>query len=265
MVVNRRKVVNATAGQRGGDQPRWLYGINAVARRLEVAPASIQALHVVGGDSTRRGRLADAAKRAGIAVRGSDAQTLRQLTGTDSHQGVAALADPYRYGDLEAALGSSSGPVLVLDQLQDPQNFGALIRTAAAVGMAAVVIPRHGAAGVTPAVEKVSAGAVNDVPICQVPNLHRFLIDLRDLGLWSVGLSPRAERNLFTLDLPGRPALVLGGETGLRPLVEQTCDLLAAIPSAPGVESLNASVAGAVAMYEVSRRLGLLDSKTRRC
>jgi 23S rRNA (guanosine2251-2'-O)-methyltransferase len=187
------------------------------------------------------------------------------LTGNDVHQGVAALADPYRYRDLREVLTASSGPVLVLDQVQDPHNLGALIRTAAAVGMAAVVVPRHGAAGVTPAVEKVAAGAVNDVPICQASNLRRCLLDLHELGYWTIALSPTADQNLFRLDLPGRPALVLGGETGLRPLVEQTCDLRAAIPLQAGVESLNASVAGAVAMYEIARRLGRLDRLARHC
>jgi 23S rRNA (guanosine2251-2'-O)-methyltransferase len=133
-----------------------------------------------------------------------------------------------------------------------------LIRTAAAVGMAAVVVPRHGAAPISAAVEKVAAGAVNDVPICETGNLHRCLLDLRELGYWSIALSAAADQNLFSLDVPERPALVLGGETGLRPLVEQTCDFRAAIPLRAGVESLNASVAGAIAMYEVSRRLGRL-------
>jgi 23S rRNA (guanosine2251-2'-O)-methyltransferase len=112
---------------------------------------------------------------------------------------------------------------------------------------------------VTPAVEKVAAGGVNDVPIGQAGNLRRCLLDLRDLGYWNIALSPRAEQSLFSLDLPSRPVLVLGGETGLRPLVEETCDLKAAIPLQGGVESLNASVAGAVAMYEVARRLARLD------
>ena len=254
MVVKRRKVVNASAAERRAERPRWIYGINAVARRLAVRPSSLQALHVLPGASARRAQLAQAARRSGIAVRESDAETLRRLTGSDVHQGVAALAEPYAYADLHAVLAAAAGPVLVLDQLQDPHNLGALIRTAAAVGMAAVVIPRHGAAGVTPAVEKVAAGAVNDVPVCQAANLHRCLLDLRDLGYWSIALEPRADQNVFEIELPERPALVLGGESGLRALIRQTCDLHAFIPLRGGVESLNASVAGAVAMYEIARR-----------
>jgi 23S rRNA (guanosine2251-2'-O)-methyltransferase len=260
MLVNRRNVVNASGGDRAG-HGRWLYGINAVARRLAVQPTSIRALHLLRGDSPRRGELASMARRAGIAVHEADPATLQRLTGSDAHQGVAALADPYAYSDLRAVLTDATAPLLVLDQVQDPHNLGALIRTAAAVGMAAVVIPRHGAAAVSPAVEKVAAGAVNDVPICQTGNVHRCLLDLRERGYWNIGLSADAPDSLFTLDLPERPALVLGGESGLRALVERTCDLRAAIPLHPGVESLNASVAGAVAMYEVARRLGRLDTK----
>jgi 23S rRNA (guanosine2251-2'-O)-methyltransferase len=257
--VNRRKVVNATRGERRGERGQWLYGINAVARRLDVRPSTIRALHLLPGESARRAQLAQAASRAGISVHDADHASLRRLTGSDALQGIAALADPYEYQDLHAVLAQSPGPVLVLDQIQDPHNLGALIRSAAAVGMAAVIIPRHGAAGVSPAVEKVAAGAVNDVPVCQAANIHRCLLDLRELGYWTIALSPLAEDSLFALELPPRPALVLGGETGLRPLVERTCDLRAAIPLRAGVESLNASVAGAVSMYEVARRLGKLD------
>ena len=116
--------------------------------------------------------------------------------------------------------------------------------------MAAVVIPRHGAVGVTAGGRKGRRGAVNDVPICQVANLHRCLLDLRELGLLEHRARPARRRKTSSIDLPERPALVLGGETGLRPLVEQTCDFQASIPLDGGVESLNASVAGAVAMYE---------------
>jgi 23S rRNA (guanosine2251-2'-O)-methyltransferase len=258
MVVNTRRDVNARR-DRDGERPRWIYGINAVMRRLEVSPRSVRELRMLHGDSARRGRLAELARATGIAVREADAETLRRLTGTEQHQGVAAHADPYEYHDLSTILIDAPGPLLLLDQVQDPHNLGALIRTAAAVGMAAVVLPRHGAAGVSPAVEKVAAGAVNDVPVCLVPNLHRCLLDLRRHGYWSIALTPSGGENLFTLDLSDRPALVLGGETGLRQLVAETCDLRAVIPVRPGIDSLNASVAGAVAMYEVARRRQHLD------
>jgi 23S rRNA (guanosine2251-2'-O)-methyltransferase len=259
MLVKGQRDVNARRGGRRESTTYWAFGINAVARRLAAQPASIRELSLLAGDHQRRADLAAQARAHGIAVRIVESETLRRLTGSDTHQGVAALVGAFPYAELEAVIEEDPGPILVLDHLQDPHNFGALVRTAAAAGMAAVVIPRHRAVGVTGAVEKVAAGAVNDVPICQVANLHRTLVGLRDLGYWSVGLSPTGGTSLFDLDLPQRPALVLGGETGLSSLVEATCDLRATIPQRAGVESLNASVAGAIAMYDVCRRLERLD------
>ena len=251
--------VNARRRGRREATTYWAFGVNAVERRLAAQPASIRELALVSGDHARRAALAAEARRHGIAVRTVDGETLRRLTSSDAHQGIAALVGAFAYADLATVLAADPGPVLILDHLQDPNNFGALVRSAAAAGMAAVVIPRHGAVGVTGAVEKVAAGAVNDVPICQVANLHRTLVDLRDLGYWSIGLTPSGGPSLFDLDLPERPALVLGGETGMRSLVEATCDLRASIPQRRAVESLNASVAGAIAMYDVCRRLQRLD------
>lgn len=252
--------VNARRRTAGGDGPRWVFGVNAVERRLSVQPGSVRELRLAGPTSVRRTALAELARAAGVPVRECDSNELRRTTGSDEHQGVAALVAAFAYADLSAVVETDPGPLLLLDQVQDPHNLGALVRTAAAVGVAGVVIPRHGAAGVTAAVEKVAAGAVNDVPICQVANLHRTLLELRDLGYWSIALVPRGGGDLFTMDLPERPALVLGGEVGIRPLVAATCDFQASIPQRQGVESLNASVAGAVAMYEVARRLRRLDS-----
>ncbi|MDX2168959.1 MAG: 23S rRNA (guanosine(2251)-2'-O)-methyltransferase RlmB [Deltaproteobacteria bacterium] len=251
--------VNARRGAPSPAGPRWVFGVNAVERRLSVQPGSVREVRLAGPASPRRNTVAALARAAGVAVRECDAAEMRRMTGSEEHQGVAALVAPFAYADLEVVVGADPGPLLLLDQIQDPHNLGALVRTAAAVGVAAVVIPRHGAAGVTAAVEKVAAGAVNDVPICQVANLHRTLLDLRELGYWSIALVPRGGVDLFTIDLPERPALVLGGEGGIRPLVASTCDFLASIPQRSGVESLNASVAGAVAMYEVARRLRRLD------
>jgi 23S rRNA (guanosine2251-2'-O)-methyltransferase len=259
MLVKHHRDVNARGRGRREATSYWTFGINAVERRLEVQPASVREVFVLRGDHPRRATIERTARGHGIAVRVAEGDTLRRLTGSDGHQGVAALVGAFPYADLEVVLEADPGPVLVLDHLQDPHNFGALVRTAAAAGMTAVVIPRDRAAGVTGAVEKVAAGAVNDVPICQVGNLHRNLVDLRQAGYWSIALSPAGGTSIFDLELPQRPVLVLGGETGLHSLVEATCDLKAAIPQRPGVESLNASVAGAVAMYDVCRRLDRLD------
>ncbi len=259
MLMKGDRDVNARRGAHTGGAPRWLFGINAVERRLTVQPGSVREIRLAGAASARRTAVAELARAAGVPVRQTDAADLQRMTATTEHQGVAALVAAFAYADLATVISADPGPILLLDQIQDPQNLGALVRTAAAVGVAAVVIPRHGAAGVTAAVEKVAAGAVNDVPICQVGNLHRTLLDLRDNRYWSIALVPRGGDDLFTMELPERPILVLGGEGGIRPLVATTCDFRASIPQRQGVESLNASVAGALAMYEVARRLRRLD------
>ena len=251
--------VNARRRGRRESPTYWAFGVNAIERRLAVHPASIRELCALAGEQGRRGAVVSGARALGLPVRIVDAEALGRLTGTDGHQGIAALVGSFSYADLASILAADPGPVLILDQVQDPHNLGALIRTAAAVGMAAVAIPRHEAAGVTGAVEKVAAGAVHDVPICQAANVHRTLLDLRDLGYWNIALTPSGGRSLFELEIPERPALVLGGESGLRHLVASTCDLRASIPQRAAVESLNASVAGAVAMYDICRRLDRLD------
>lgn len=236
--------------------PRWIYGVHAVVRRLEVNPRSVQEVQLAPGVVGRVPRLRRLIADARIPLRESDEPTLRRLTGSPRHQGLAARTGPFQYRPLDELLGRRAGPLLMLDQIQDPHNLGALLRTAAATGVSGVLVPRHGAVGVTPTVEKVAAGAVNDVAICRVANLRRTLLDLKKAGYWSVGLMPGGGQNLFDLEVPSPWVLVLGGEQGLRPLVLQTCDFRASIPMESAVESLNASVAGAVAMYELRRQGG---------
>lgn len=233
-----------------------MFGVNAVVRRLEVSSDSVHRICIL---PRRTGRLADVAalaNRVGIPIRESEGAELRELTGSTDHQGVAALSDPYCYAEFDAVTSDDARAVLLLDQIQDPRNLGALLRTAAAVGMDAVILPRNGAVAVTPTVEKTSAGSALDVAVCRVTNLSRALQILKNKGFWSVACVPRGGENLFEMALPERIVLVLGGETGLRPLVERSCDLRASIPLRTEVDSLNTSVAGAIAMYELCRRRG---------
>jgi 23S rRNA (guanosine2251-2'-O)-methyltransferase len=234
----------------------WVFGVNAVVRRLEVRPRSLREIRILPRRTGRLAEVATLANRLGIPVRECEPAVLRDLTGSTDHQGVAALGDPHPYVEFEAVTSADSRALLLLDQVQDPRNLGALLRTAAAVGMDAVLLPRHGAAGVTPSVEKASAGAAQDVAVCRVTNLTRALEKLKSKGFWSVACVPRGGDNLFEMILPERIVLILGGESGLRPLVERSCDLRASIPLRAGVESLNTSVAGAIAMYELCRRRG---------
>jgi 23S rRNA (guanosine2251-2'-O)-methyltransferase len=182
---------------------------------------------------------------------------LSAAAGTRDHQGVVAWAAPYRYGDAWE-LAAAERPLLVcLDQVTDPHNLGAVCRTAEGVGATGVVVPAHGSVTVTPAVAKASAGAVEHLPVAVVPNLARYLQEIKRADLWIYGAAGDAQSTLWETDLRGGVVLVLGAEgRGLRPLVRRRCDALISIPLAGHVESLNVSVAAAVLLFEARRQRG---------
>jgi 23S rRNA (guanosine2251-2'-O)-methyltransferase len=233
-----------------------VYGIHAVQARLAAAPPLVERVYLRAPPSDRLAALATAAARAGIPTDRVTADRLRALCGSDAHQGVVAEVPPFRFAELDTVLSDATERILVLDQLNDPQNFGALLRTAEAAGIACVIIPRDGSVGVTAAVEKAAAGSAVRVPIVAVVNLARTLEGLKRAGFWTIGLTADAAFDLYRYDPPARLALVLGGEAGLRRLVHDTCDVLLAIPMRGAVESLNASVAGALAMFALRPRHG---------
>lgn len=198
----------------------------------------------------RAEEIAALAARRGIPLREVGAGECDRLSGVRS-QGIAA-AIRYRYADFAAAVRLTDGPIVFLDGIEDPHNLGAVIRTAAAVGAGAVVIPKHRAAGVTAAVMRASAGTAVSVPVCRVTNLVRAIGDARHAGCWVTGLDAAGAGLLGPGEAGRRAALVVGGEgRGLRPLVARSCDEIARLPMAGGVESLNASTAAAVALYRL--------------
>jgi 23S rRNA (guanosine2251-2'-O)-methyltransferase len=170
-----------------------------------------------------------------------------------------AFLSPYSFASLESILAAASneGPalILVLDGIQDPQNLGALIRTAHVLGVHGVVVPRDRAASLTAAVDKASAGALEHTKVARVTNLTRTLEVFREEGIWVVGLTMEGSQPLYDLDLCQPTALVIGGEAGgIRPLVKRTCDLLAAIAQKGRLDSLSAAASGAMALYEAMRQ-----------
>ncbi|RLT38924.1 MAG: 23S rRNA (guanosine(2251)-2'-O)-methyltransferase RlmB [Chloroflexi bacterium] len=177
-----------------------------------------------------------------------------------NHQGVALETDGYPYADLETILRAKSNPplFLILDHIQDPQNLGTLIRTAEAVGVDGLLLPDRRAAGVTPAVSNASAGAVEHLPVAQVTNLNRTIDQLKKRGVWVVGLDIGDDAiSLDKADLTGPLALVVGGEgSGISRLTREKCDFIVQLPTVGQVESLNASVAGSIVLYQafVGRR-----------
>ena len=180
---------------------------------------------------------------------------LTEAAGSADHQGVVAWCEPYRYADAWELAAARDPLLCCLDQVTDPRNLGAVVRSAAGAGATGVVLPAHGAAVVTAAVCRSSAGTVERLPVAVVPNLARYLAEIKGDRLWAYAAAADGESPVWSLDLTGSVALVFGAEgKGVRPLVRRTCDGTVAIPLADGVESLNVSVAAAVTLFEARRQ-----------
>jgi len=188
---------------------------------------------------------------------------LTEAAGSSDHQGVVAWAAPYRYADAWE-LAATERPLLAcLDQVTDPRNLGAVARSAAGAGATGLVLPAHGAARITPAVCRASAGAVEHLPIAVVPNLSRYLSEIKGADLWAYAAVADGGTPLWELDLSGGAAVVFGAEgKGVRPLVRKTCDALVSIPLTPSIESLNVSVAAALLLYEAKRQRTASETRT---
>jgi 23S rRNA (guanosine2251-2'-O)-methyltransferase len=182
-------------------------------------------------------------------------EELERLCGSPEHQGVVAEVDPYPYTDPGRILEAEDSLVVVLDQVQDPHNLGAVCRAAEVAGASGVVIPERRSASVTAAACKASAGAVEHLAVARVRNIADWLGEAKQSGAWAYGAAAEAERAYTDVDWSGRAALVLGSEgSGLRPRVAESCDELISIPMAGRIESLNASVAAAVILFEARRQ-----------
>ena len=242
------------------DNHRWIAGINAVADVLEHDAISVLEMMVEAG--SRNPRLAELDQRArseGIAVRSVAAQVLDRMSEGVRHQGVVlrcAAARNLDENDLPALLEASPRPLLlVLDGVQDPHNLGACLRSAAAAGVTAVVLPKDRSAPVNATVRKTSAGAADRIAVVRVTNLARTLESLKQAGVWLVGLAGEADASLYAMDFRGAVGIVMGGEgEGMRRLTRERCDFLARIPMPGAMESLNVSVATGIALFEAVRQ-----------
>ncbi|MGI8429583.1 MAG: 23S rRNA (guanosine(2251)-2'-O)-methyltransferase RlmB [Solirubrobacteraceae bacterium] len=180
----------------------------------------------------------------------ASAQELGRRSGSEAHQGVCAEVSPFSYTPIDALLRTESPLIVALDQVQDPQNLGAICRSAECAGASAVVIPERRAAEVTPAVCKASAGAVEHLPVARVRNLSDFLREARAAGLWCYGADRSGSVAYDAVDYTGAVVLVLGSEgRGLRPRVAAGCDVLVAVPLRGRVQSLSVSAAAAILLY----------------
>jgi 23S rRNA (guanosine2251-2'-O)-methyltransferase len=185
-------------------------------------------------------------------ARTASAEQIEERCGSDAHQGVCALVDPYPYADADELLAAEQPLLVALDEVTDPQNLGAIARTAEAVGATGVILPERRSAEVTPAVCKASAGAVEHLPVARVRNLADFLKQAKDTGAWVYGAAAGARTRYDQPDYSGAVVLVLGAEgKGLRPRVASMCDDLVSLPLQGRVESLNVSATAAVVLYRI--------------
>jgi 23S rRNA (guanosine2251-2'-O)-methyltransferase len=262
----RREPAVPTSAQPRRDTGSWIYGRHAVRAALRNPARRLRRLVAITEIAAEaQAWLAEAKARptAGLKVETFERARLEALLPEGAvHQGLALQAEPLPPAFLEDVLAeippaASAGAavVVVLDQVSDPHNVGAVLRSAAAFGAHAVVLPEHGTPPSTAVLAKAASGALEQVPLVRVTNLARALDKLKEAGFWCVGLDESAEKLLAELDLTGRVALVLGAEgEGLRRLTRERCDFRARLPTQDPLASLNVSNAAAIALYEVARR-----------
>lgn len=235
-------------------------GRNAVIEALRAGTA-IDKIYLAKGETDKTlGHIASKARDAGIVVVEADRRKLDNMSRTHAHQGVIALAAVREYATVESILQSAAdrgeAPLLVVcDEISDPHNLGAILRTAECAGAHGVIIPKRRSAGLTAVVAKTSAGAVSHIPVARVPNITALLKQLKEEGVWIFGTAMNGTTSLYSADLKGPAAIVIGSEgSGMSRLVAQECDFTVSIPMKSDLDSLNASAAAAILLYEAVRQ-----------
>lgn len=235
-------------------------GRNAVIEALRTE-TTIDKIYIAKGETDKTlGHIASKARDMGIVVVEADRRKLDNMSRTHAHQGVIALAAVREYVSvqsiLDAAAEKGEAPLLVVcDEISDPHNLGAILRTAECAGAHGVIIPKRRSAGLTAVVAKTSAGAVSYMPVARVPNIAALLKDLKKQGVWVFGTAAEGTTTLYDADLKGAAAIVIGSEgDGMSRLVAENCDFLVSIPMKGRISSLNASAAAAILLYEAVRQ-----------
>jgi 23S rRNA (guanosine2251-2'-O)-methyltransferase len=237
-----------------------LTGIHAVREAL-AAGRPLQSIVIARGlHGERLEEIVRLARRNGVSVRFEERTQVDRTAGTRNHQGVVALTAAHAAVSLEELLAGEGSPgtpglLVLLDGIEDPQNLGAIVRTALAAGAGGVVIPERRAVGLTETVARASAGAAAHMRVARVTNLARAMEEIKEAGYWLVGLDEKADKRHTDIDLSVPIALVLGGEgKGLHQLVRERCDFVVSIPAVGPIRSLNVSVAAGIALFEVVRQ-----------
>ena len=237
-----------------------VWGRNPVKALLRSGGRRADEVAVLAGARGPLSEIVAIARRTGVKVSYRTRDQLTAIAGTDDHQGVVARVAAAEYADLEDLLAIPGRRqevpfFLALDQVQDPRNLGALLRTADAFGVHGVIVPKHHAVGLTEAAARTAMGAVEHIPVAREPNLVAALEKLKESGVWIFGAASSGGVPPWSADLTGAVCLVLGSEgKGLRPLVARACDLLVTVPMRGEVGSLNVAAAGATICYEAARQ-----------
>lgn len=251
-----RKGPPAGAGETDG----VIEGRNAVIEALRAGTAIDKIYLAKGETDAALGHIASTARSKGVVVVETDRRKLDYMSKTHAHQGVIAMAAVRAYATVEEILARAEErgevPLIVIcDELSDPHNLGAVIRTAECAGAHGVIIPKRRSAGLTAVVAKTSAGAVSHLPVARVPNLTALMKDLKKQGIWIFGAAMDGATELYDADLKGPAAIVIGSEgSGMSRLVAENCDFTVSIPMKGKINSLNASAAAAILLYEAVRQ-----------
>ena len=236
-----------------------LYGYHPVREALRAGKRELLEIYLpTGKSSSRAEEVVFLAETAHVPIKRVPMGRIESMSATDAHQGICASAGPYVWSDLFQLTKTAQGGkpfLLLLDHIVDPHNLGALLRTAFCAGLDGVIITKDRSAQPTPAVSKASAGTMEHISLTRVTNMVSTIKTLKESGLWVAGLDKHTGQSIYSSDLTGPMALVIGSEEkGIRPLVKKHCDLMIAIPQVGDIDSLNASVAGGVVMYETYRQ-----------
>ena len=242
-------------------------GRNAVIEALK-SDRTIEQIFVAEGDTKGSINVVlGLAKEKRIVVKEVDRRKLDQMSETGAHQGVIAMVTPYNYFDIndilnEAETRGEKPFIIILDEIEDPHNFGSIIRSAEVCGAHGIIIPKRRNVGVTPTVYKSAAGAVEHMKIAKVSNINSVIDVLKEKGIWIYGADMAGEGYCFDTELSGAVALVIGSEgKGISKLTKEKCDLLIKIPMVGKINSLNASVAGGIIMYEILKQKQAMNNK----
>jgi len=240
---------------------RIIYGINPLLEALKSHPEYFKDILIAHGRTGQEiEKIRKLAGQHDIKYRMVDKEDIESLAGTAHHQGVAAALSEFKYSDVEDVLerwrsSKEKAFILILDCIQDPQNLGSLIRTANTAGVHGVIIPKDRAAEVTSTVVKASAGAIEHILISRVTNIADTITKLKNTGVWVIGIEADSKENIYSFDMDTDLAIVIGSEgKGIRRLVKEKCDICLSIPMKGNISSLNASVAGGIALFEVVRK-----------